>query len=45
MKIQKKFDPKYAALGVVAILLSIGVLVVLPEVLKRHWEKLGRDTK
>ncbi len=45
MKIERKFDAKYALIGTVAILLSIGVLVVLPEVLKRQWAKMGRDSE
>lgn len=43
MNAQRTFDPKYAALGVFAILLSITVLVILPKVLKKQLAKIGKN--
>lgn len=43
MNNQRTFDPKYAALGVVAILLSITVLVILPNLLKKRLAQLGKN--
>jgi competence protein ComGC len=43
MNHQNTFDPKYAALGVVVILLSITVLVILPNLLKKQLAKLGKQ--
>lgn len=43
MNNKSTFDPKYAALGVVAILLSITVLVILPKALKKQLAKIGKN--
>jgi hypothetical protein len=43
MDVPRTFDPKYAALGAIAILLSVTVLVILPAVLKKQLSQLGKN--
>lgn len=43
MDVPRTFEPKYAALGAVTILLSIVVLVILPAVLKKRLSQLGKN--
>lgn len=43
MNSERPFDPKYAAIGVGAILLSILVLVILPNILKKQLAKIGKN--
>lgn len=43
MSDQNTFDPKYAALGVAAILLSITVLVILPKIIRTQLSKIGKN--
>jgi hypothetical protein len=38
----ERFDPKYAALGLLTILLTITVLVILPGVVRKQLAKIGK---
>lgn len=41
MKSESSFDPKYALLGVVTILVAILLLVVLPDLVKKKLAAIG----